>query len=246
MNGILVWAVGGCCAVAAGVATTSAVHVRGHLRSNGTYVAPHYRSTPDGRFSNNWSSRGNINPYTGKLGYRTKPSAPSFAVGSLGKTSSSTSYRSPVSVQGYVRSDGAYVAPHHRSARDGISWNNWTSYGNVNPYTGELGYTLPDPGRSVTQANSLRSRSFEQCPSPAGRSAIDRRGPLPTGLRGASRYLRPSSVLSPTQPSIGAEKLGERVGGTGSTPSGTDHPRHSPKRPIVVSREGGILTFSNR
>lgn len=44
------------------------VAVRGHLRSNGTYVAPHYRSAPDGTKSNNWSTLGNVNPYTGKSG----------------------------------------------------------------------------------------------------------------------------------------------------------------------------------
>ena len=46
------------------------VYVRGHYRSNGTYVAPHYRSNPDGYSSNNWSSQGNVNPYTGKVGTR--------------------------------------------------------------------------------------------------------------------------------------------------------------------------------
>lgn len=51
--------------------TNAAVSVRGYYRSNGTYVRPHYRSNPDGIRSNNWSTRGNINPYTGKRG--TKP-----------------------------------------------------------------------------------------------------------------------------------------------------------------------------
>lgn len=50
-----------------------AVHVSGYTRSNGTYVAPHYRSAPDGNFGNNWSTLGNINPYTGKLGTLTSP-----------------------------------------------------------------------------------------------------------------------------------------------------------------------------
>lgn len=44
------------------------VYVRGHYRSNGTYVAPHYRSDPDGYRGNNWSTYPNINPYTGKRG----------------------------------------------------------------------------------------------------------------------------------------------------------------------------------
>jgi hypothetical protein len=31
-------------------------------------VQPHYRSSPDGSRLNNWSTRGNVNPYTGKPG----------------------------------------------------------------------------------------------------------------------------------------------------------------------------------
>lgn len=46
------------------------VYVRGYSGSNGTYVAPHYRSDPDGNCFNNWSSYGNINPYTGEMGTR--------------------------------------------------------------------------------------------------------------------------------------------------------------------------------
>ena len=46
-------------------------HVRGHYRSNGTYVQPHYRSDRDGSFNNNWSTRPNINPYTGREGTRS-------------------------------------------------------------------------------------------------------------------------------------------------------------------------------
>lgn len=53
------------------VGANADVHVRGHFRSNGTYVAPHYRSNPDGSSYNNWSYSGNYNPYTGAQGYRT-------------------------------------------------------------------------------------------------------------------------------------------------------------------------------
>jgi hypothetical protein len=42
--------------------------VRGHVTKNGTYVAPHHATNPDGRKSNNWSQKGNVNPYTGKEG----------------------------------------------------------------------------------------------------------------------------------------------------------------------------------
>ena len=50
----------------------SSSSVRGYYRSNGTYVAPHHRSGRDGYHNNNWSVRGNINPYTGRAGTRER------------------------------------------------------------------------------------------------------------------------------------------------------------------------------
>jgi hypothetical protein len=52
------------------------VYVRGYYRSNDTYVAPHYRSDPDGKFYNNWTTFPNINPYTGMMGTRRTPPTP--------------------------------------------------------------------------------------------------------------------------------------------------------------------------
>jgi hypothetical protein len=49
------------------------VHVRGHYRSNGTYVQPHYRSSPNGTTLDNYSTKGNVNPYTGKEGTVNPP-----------------------------------------------------------------------------------------------------------------------------------------------------------------------------
>ena len=46
----------------------SDVYVEGYYRKNGTYVKPHYRSNPDGNIYTNFSTKGNINPYTGKYG----------------------------------------------------------------------------------------------------------------------------------------------------------------------------------
>lgn len=42
--------------------------VRGHVTKKGTYVAPHRATNPDGRKSNNYSQKGNVNPHTGKAG----------------------------------------------------------------------------------------------------------------------------------------------------------------------------------
>jgi hypothetical protein len=57
------------------------VRVRGYIRRDGTFVRPHLRSAPDGRFWNNWKTRGNINPYTGQEGTALMP-PPGYGRGS--------------------------------------------------------------------------------------------------------------------------------------------------------------------
>jgi len=42
--------------------------VRGYTRKDGTYVAPHRATNPNSTRSDNWSTKGNVNPYTGKEG----------------------------------------------------------------------------------------------------------------------------------------------------------------------------------
>ena len=46
-------------------------------------------------------------------------------------------------VRGYVRKDGTYVAPYTRSTRDSTPYNNYSTKGNSNPYTGKKGYKTP-------------------------------------------------------------------------------------------------------
>ena len=51
-------------------------HVNGYYKSDGTYVQPHYRSNPNSTTLDNWSTKGNTNPHTGKKG--TKSPYPSY------------------------------------------------------------------------------------------------------------------------------------------------------------------------
>lgn len=43
-------------------------YVRGHMRRDGTYVQGHRRTTQDNSVNNNYGTRGNLNPYTGRSG----------------------------------------------------------------------------------------------------------------------------------------------------------------------------------
>lgn len=51
----------------------SSTSVRSYTRKDGTRVEAHKRSTADGKFQNNWSTKGNQNPSTGKEGSRVTP-----------------------------------------------------------------------------------------------------------------------------------------------------------------------------
>lgn len=42
--------------------------VRGYTKKNGTYVQPHRQTNPNHTQRDNWSSKENTNPYTGKQG----------------------------------------------------------------------------------------------------------------------------------------------------------------------------------
>lgn len=43
-------------------------------------------------------------------------------------------------VHGYVRKNGTYVSPHMRSTPNTTKYDNYSSHGNTNPYTGKKGY----------------------------------------------------------------------------------------------------------
>ena len=50
------------------VPSYSATKVRGYTKKSGTHVASHHRSDKNSTKSDNWSTKGNVNPYTGKKG----------------------------------------------------------------------------------------------------------------------------------------------------------------------------------
>lgn len=67
-------------ALAAGSAHAADSHrVKGYVKKDGTYVAPTRRTNPDSKLSNNYGSKPNVNPYTGRSGtvdpYKPKPPA---------------------------------------------------------------------------------------------------------------------------------------------------------------------------
>lgn len=94
MRALIIGAVALVLATSAGA---QSVRVKGYVKKDGTYVAPHYRSSPDSSKTNNWSSQGNYNPYTGKQGTQNP----------YGSTYGST-YRSPYSTPSTKPSSSYY------------------------------------------------------------------------------------------------------------------------------------------
>lgn len=96
------------------------VRVEGYYRKDGTYVAPHYRSSPNSSKSDNYSTKGNYNPYTGKKGtqdpYRVPKQLPMFVL----PAPIAPQYARPTSPNLEVRRD--YVAPQTQLTRTVDVW----------------------------------------------------------------------------------------------------------------------------
>lgn len=60
--------------------TYAAVRVNGYYKKNGTYVQPYYRSNPNSTKLDNYSTKGNINPYTGKIGTKNPTPTTSYII----------------------------------------------------------------------------------------------------------------------------------------------------------------------
>jgi hypothetical protein len=106
------------------------VHVNGYYRSNGTYVEPYTRSSPNSNPYDNYSYPGNTNPYTGK----TATGDPDIYIKNLYNRNNPPS-SSDVWVNGYYRDDGTYVKGYWRSAPNGNPSDNYTSRKNSNSYS---------------------------------------------------------------------------------------------------------------
>jgi len=55
--------------IAKSTSSGSGTHsVKGHVKKDGTYVQPHHATNPNNTQRDNWSSKPNVNPYSGKPG----------------------------------------------------------------------------------------------------------------------------------------------------------------------------------
>lgn len=67
-------------------------------------------------------------------------------------------------VNGYFKSDGTYVQGHYKTTPNNTVWDNYSTVGNVNPYTSQVGtvqpttfyYSVPS-ATAYTNTNSTRT-----------------------------------------------------------------------------------------
>ena len=105
-----------------------ASYIRGYFKpSTGTYVQPYFRSSPNSTKIDNYSTKGNTNPFTGSKGY-TDPyttykshSSPSY---STYKPYSDSTYTSP----SYSSSFSDTYKPYSSSKYTSPSYNTYNSY----------------------------------------------------------------------------------------------------------------------
>lgn len=60
---------------ACGIANAQSHTVKGYVKKDGTYVSPSRATNPNRSRLDNYSTKGNVNPYSGKVGTKspTKP-----------------------------------------------------------------------------------------------------------------------------------------------------------------------------
>lgn len=88
-----------------GLAAIADTYVNGYYRKDGTYVQGYYRTSPNSTTRDNYSSQGNVNPYTGDTGMRPNDYTPDAANYGAGRTI----YTGPNGGQYYINDYGNKV-----------------------------------------------------------------------------------------------------------------------------------------
>jgi hypothetical protein len=89
-------------AISALVSAQSTTYVNGYTKQDGTYVQGHYKTSSDNSNTNNYSTKGNTNPYTGEYG--TKPK--DYSSESKNYSSDKNIQTGPKGGQYYINSNG--------------------------------------------------------------------------------------------------------------------------------------------
>ena len=103
----------------ASLSLTAQTRVRGYYKKNGTYVQPYVRSSRNKTNHDNWSTRGNTNPFTGSRGNVARD----YSSRSLNYGSGKTIYTGPKGGQYYNNNSGNKTYVPKRSSTYRSTYN---------------------------------------------------------------------------------------------------------------------------
>ncbi len=122
------------------VAQTNSSHTytNGYYRSNGTYVQGHYKTSPNNTINDNFTTKPNVNPYTGQKGYiEPTYTTPSYNNSTYSTPSYNNSSYSTPSYNNSTYSTPSYSVPVQTGPRGGnyyINGNGNKTYIKKSPY----------------------------------------------------------------------------------------------------------------
>lgn len=118
--------------------------VDGYYKSDGTYVNGHFKSSSNDTKLDNYSTKGNYNPFTGNTGNKNPYTTDIFK--STANTSATDIFKSnksiwhnDVNVRDYQRNNGIKVDSYYRTKPNNTLEDNYSTKWNYNPYTGKKG-----------------------------------------------------------------------------------------------------------
>lgn len=130
--------------------------IDGYYKKDGTYVPGHFKSNSNNTSLDNYSTKGNINPFTGEKGYKdpyeSSNSFKSFDYNNYDfdmnynskknntyNLENNSTWNNDVKVKSYFKDDGTNVESYYRTKPNNSLWDNYSTEGNYNPYTGKKG-----------------------------------------------------------------------------------------------------------
>ena len=114
------------------VVSFAQVSVRGYYRSNGTYVQSHQRTSPNYTRNDNYSTIGNVNPYTGKAGTQPRD-------GYTARRTTSSHYSTPIYSNTSTYSAPIEINTYTSTYTPPVNTYSTTSYSSNTIYTGPRG-----------------------------------------------------------------------------------------------------------
>lgn len=115
------------------------IWVDSYYKDSGINVNGHYKTEKNDIIWDNYSTKGNINPYTLKEG-TVNPYKNFFENNNKVKD---YSIYNDVKVDSYIKTDGTIINSYYRTKPNNTLLDNYSTKGNINPHTFKIGKIKP-------------------------------------------------------------------------------------------------------